>query len=221
VSWNTFSQLTNPTVNYGLTPDALIQTASSSVSVTYPTSLTYNNHVNITGLLPFTKYYYLPQNSNTTTPYSFTTARAAGISISHINQSATHLHSTGDTTPYTIAVVVDMGTFGPLGLSTTVGTGAANPLAVNEQTTIAALAQSVDDYEFMVQAGDMAYADAWLKEEGGGYLQNTTAQGILLYEQILNSFYDELSPITSQKALMVNPGNHEVRIIAIMGSDPS
>ena len=82
VSWNTFTQLTNPTVNYGLTPDALTQTASSSVSVTYQSSLTWNNHVNITGLLPFTTYYYLPENSNTTTPYSFTTARAAGIVVS-------------------------------------------------------------------------------------------------------------------------------------------
>jgi len=113
-----------------------------------------------------------------------------------------------------------MGTFGPLGLSTTVGSGAANPLAVNEQTTIAALSKSLDQFEFMVQAGDMAYADAWLKEEAGGYLQNTTAEGIVLYEQILNSFYDELEPITSQKALMVNPGNHEVCVVATLGLDP-
>jgi hypothetical protein len=42
VSWNTFSQLSNPTVRYGLDP-SLSQTASSSVSVTYQTSLTYNN----------------------------------------------------------------------------------------------------------------------------------------------------------------------------------
>ena len=132
-----------------------------------------------------------------------------------------HSHSTGDTTPFTIAVVVDMGTFGPLGLSTTVGTGAANPLAVNEQTTINALYNSINNYEFLVQAGDMAYADAWLKEEAGGYLPNTTAQGVLLYEQILNSFYDELSPITSQKALMVNPGNHEVRTFATLRLDRS
>ena len=114
-----------------------------------------------------------------------------------------------------------MGTFGPLGLSSTTGTNAANPLAVNEQTTINALYNSINNYEFLVQAGDMAYADAWLKEEAGGYLPNTTAQGVLLYEQILNSFYDELSPITSQKALMVNPGNHEVWTIAIFEVDQS
>jgi hypothetical protein len=96
VSWNTFSQLPNPTVSYGLSQDALTQTASSYVSVTYATSLTYNNHVNLTGLLPFTKYYYLPQYSNATVPYTFTTARVAG-----------------DTTPYTVGVVVDMGETSP------------------------------------------------------------------------------------------------------------
>jgi hypothetical protein len=91
VSWNTFEQLPNPTVSYGLSPDALDQTASSSISVTYATSLTYNNHVNITGLLAYTTYYYLPQFSNATIPYTFTTARSAG-----------------DPTPYTMGVVVDM-----------------------------------------------------------------------------------------------------------------
>jgi hypothetical protein len=91
VSWNTFAQLSNPTVSYGISPDALTQTASSSVSVTYPTSLTYNNHVNVTGLLPYTTYYYLPQYSNATTPYNFTTSRASG-----------------DATPFTAGVVIDM-----------------------------------------------------------------------------------------------------------------
>jgi hypothetical protein len=47
--------------------------------------------VNITDLLPYTTYYYLPQYSNATTPYTFTTARSAG-----------------DPTPYTVGVVVDM-----------------------------------------------------------------------------------------------------------------
>jgi hypothetical protein len=78
VSFNTFSQLAAPSVAYGLSPDALTMTATSSVSLTYDTSLTYNNHVNITGLAPYTTYYYLPAGSNATTPYKFTTARAAG-----------------------------------------------------------------------------------------------------------------------------------------------
>ena len=183
VSWNTFEQLPNPTVSYGTDPDDLSLSASSSVSVTYPTSLTYNNHVNITGLSPFTTYYYLPQYSNATTPYSFTTARAAG-----------------DMTSFTVGVVVDMGTFGPLGLSTTVGNGAANPLRPGEQTTITALTELIDSYEFLVHAGDISYADAWLKEEIQDYIATTTiAQGAVVYEHILNAFYDELEQVTSSK----------------------
>jgi hypothetical protein len=100
-----------------------------------------------------------------------------------------------------MGVVVDMGTFGALGLSDTVGTGAANPLRVNEQTTIASLTELIDIYEFMVHAGDIAYADYWLKEEIGGYLPNTTTtEGAMVYESILNAFFDEMVNITSTKA---------------------
>jgi hypothetical protein len=100
-------------------------------------------------------------------------------------------------------VVVDLGTFGALGLSTVVGTGAANPLAVNEQTTITALTETINDYEFMVHAGDIANADYWLKEEIQNYLPTTTtAQGATVYESILNAFFDEMEPITQQKALV-------------------
>jgi hypothetical protein len=97
-----------------------------------------------------------------------------------------------------------------LGLSTTTGTGAANPLRVNEQTTIAAMEELIDEYEFMIQAGDMAYADYWLKEEIQDYLPvTTTEEGAVVFEHILNSFYDELINVTSAKAYMVNAGNHE------------
>jgi hypothetical protein len=82
-----------------------------------------------------------------------------------------------------------------------VGTGAAGALAVNEQTTIAALSQMKDNYEFMVHAGDIAYADYWLKEQIQGYLPTTTAaQGAAVYEAILNAFFDEMVDITSAKA---------------------
>lgn len=139
VSWNTFSQLSNPSVQYGTDPNSLTNSASSSISVTYPTSLTYNNHVEITGLSPSTTYYYQPQGANQT--YSFTTAKAAG-----------------DMSPFTVGVVVDLGTFGYLGLSETSGPDELRP---GEQTTITALTQTLDNYDFVVHAGDIAYADAW------------------------------------------------------------
>lgn len=125
-------------MKYGLTPYTLFQSASSDVSVTYPTSLTYNNHVQLAHLLPNTKYYYLPADSHASTPYTFTTSRLAG-----------------DPRPFTVAAVVDMGTFGPLGLSTTTP---ANPLAQGEQTTIQGIRKQLDDFDFMVHPGDIAYA---------------------------------------------------------------
>ena len=59
-------------------------------------------------------------------------------------------------------------------------------------------------------AGDIAYADYWLKEEIQGFLPNTTiAEGFNVYESILNDFYDELTSVTAYKPYMVGPGNHE------------
>lgn len=41
-------------------------------------------------------------------------------------------------------------------------------------------------------------------------MPNTTiANGYIVYESILNDFYDEMTPITSYKPYMVGPGNHE------------
>jgi acid phosphatase type 7 len=78
VSWNTYGQVENPTVKYGLNPKDLDSEASSTISVTYNTSLTYNNHVKITGLMPDTTYYYMPtslmESDNTNGPYSLKTA---------------------------------------------------------------------------------------------------------------------------------------------------
>lgn len=218
VSWNTYSQLERPTVRYGRFPNALIHEASSNVSVTYLTSTTYNNHVTLENLEEDTLYYYLPGNDNATKPYTFRTSRPAG-----------------DKTPFTMAVVVDMGLMGPDGLSTRVGKGAANPLGPNDTNTIQSLEQNLDGIDFIwhrmsselrlpihnllgsvvltihdVTAGDIAYADYWLKEEIQGYLPNTTiADGYKVYGSLLNQFYDEITPLTSVKPYMVGPGNHE------------
>lgn len=57
VSWSTFQKIDKPTVRFAEEPFYLYRTASSSDSTTYPTSLTYNNHVQLNGLLPDTQYY--------------------------------------------------------------------------------------------------------------------------------------------------------------------
>lgn len=192
VSWNTIEQLARPSVQYGLSPSNLDQTASSDISITYQTSSTYNNHVKITGLKPHTTYYYKVANDDEV--YQFTTARSAG----------------SDFEEFTFAAVVDLGTMGSLGLSETTGKGAGGALAPGEQNTIESLKKSLDTFEFLVHPGDIAYADYWLKEEIQGYLANTTIHdGYKVYEDILNEFYEQMQPVTAVKPYMVGIGNHE------------
>ena len=211
VSWNTFSKLpAPPTVQFDFTPNVLPFTSppENGQSVTYPTSLTYNNHVRLTNLFPNTKYFWRPAFSNMTSIFSFTTSREKG-----------------DHTPFVVAVAIDLGLIGSDGLSTTVGKGAANPLLPGEVTTIQSLQQH-NDFDFLwhrefyisfnrpsdghLLAGDIAYADYWLKEEVQGFLPNTSvADGFHVYESLLNQFYDEMTPITSQTPYMVGPGNHD------------
>ncbi|OZJ01427.1 hypothetical protein BZG36_05750 [Bifiguratus adelaidae] len=197
VSWNTFAKIDKPLVKYSQNPHKLTQDAKGN-SVIYPTSRTWNHHVTLQDLKPNTKYYYTVTGENChecpeNEVYSFSTSLPAG-----------------DKTPYSIAVVVDLGLMGPQGLSTKVGTGAANPLGPNDTNTIQSLVQNIDSYDFLWHTGDIAYADYWLKEEIQGYLSNTTLTGgAELYETMLESFYDEMQPISSVKPYMVGPGNHE------------
>lgn len=140
VSWNTFYKIDHPRVNYGFVPHFLPFLAQSDVSLTYNTSLTYNNHVTLTDLLPDTQYWYLPEpllfDNTTTAPYTFRTSRRPG-----------------DGTPYSVAVAIDMGTMGSDGLSTTGGAG-VDPNAVlgpNDTNTIQSLEAAIDSYDFLWQ----------------------------------------------------------------------
>ena len=130
VSWNTGSKLSNPTVYFGKDHKDLNRIAQSQVSTTYATSSTYNNHVVIGCLESDTTYYYKPNCGSEV--YTFTTSRRAG-----------------DDTPFSFAMIGDMGTFGPDGLSTTVGKGAANPLKPGDLTTIQSLTAFKDKYDFI------------------------------------------------------------------------
>ena len=135
VSWNTNQKLIHPTVLFaedtGNKDDSLNRRSSSDISVTYPSSSTYNNHVVLDGLAPHTTYRYSPQCGNET--YSFTTARSAGTGRDG----------------YKFAMIGDMGTMGPDGLSTTVGKGAANPLQPGDLNTIQSLLAYSGQYEFI------------------------------------------------------------------------
>lgn len=139
VSWNTFEHLANPTVHYGRHPHDLCHRASSTDSVTYNTSLTYNNHVTLKGLKPDTQYYYMPshllRDNATVPPYTFRTSRSAG-----------------DMTPYSAAVIIDMGTMGPKGLTTSAGKTVSpnNILRPGENNTVQSLEAALDTFDFML-----------------------------------------------------------------------
>ncbi|KAF8307934.1 Metallo-dependent phosphatase [Clavulina sp. PMI_390] len=199
VGWNTFEQLSNPKVYYGLSPNKLSLYASSHSSITYPTSRTWSNTVKITGLLPSTTYYYKIDSTNSTVS-SFKTARVRG-----------------DQTPFTAALVVDMGVFGPDGLSTR-ATSYTNqtityPLKPGEHTTIQRLVAMKDQYEFVLHPGDFAYADSWYKEYNLGYINGSVADGAAMYQGLNEQFFDELAVVSSIKPYMVTAGNHEANCL--------
>ncbi|KAJ7450509.1 hypothetical protein B0H11DRAFT_2077232 [Mycena galericulata] len=79
IGWSTFQQLEQPTVYFGHSPHSMSRSASSQSSTTYPTSRTWSNTVTLTGLEPYTTYYYkIVTVSTNSTIGSFKTARAAG-----------------------------------------------------------------------------------------------------------------------------------------------
>jgi hypothetical protein len=127
VSWNTKQKLSNPTVYFGREISKLNRFASSDISTTYLTSTTYNNHVTLQGLEPDTTYYYMPQCGDQA--YSFTTALGAGSGKE-----------------FSFAMVGDLGTMGPLGLS---NTSAGAHLNTGEPTTIDSLQSDKSNYEFV------------------------------------------------------------------------
>lgn len=95
VSWYTAVQGADPpTVLYGSSPHALNESAYGNTHAYSPSDGWFHDVV-LTGLQPNTLYYYLilaPAFNGTVPVYNFTTARAAG-----------------DTTPFSVLVVGDVG----------------------------------------------------------------------------------------------------------------
>jgi acid phosphatase type 7 len=135
--------------------------------------------------------------------------------------------------------VVDLGLMGANGLSTRVGplggaSGAANPLGPHDLNTIQSLLEYIEyvfrfvfdsafcqvihhvdsTYEFVAHWGDIAYADYFIKESWQGYFGNDSLIPNMTsvvdgFNNLLEQYYDQMTPITSSKAYMVGPGNHE------------
>ncbi|EAW11058.1 purple acid phosphatase family protein [Aspergillus clavatus NRRL 1] len=189
VGWNTYQQMNQGCVQYGTSSDALTSRACSSVSTTYASSRTWSNAVVLSDLAPATTYYYKIVSGNSTVNH-FMSPRLAG-----------------DTTPFTMDVVIDLGVYGKDGY-----TLASKKIKRSDiphiqpelnHTTIGSLARTIDDYELVIHPGDFAYADDW-------YLKiDNLLHGKDSYQSILEQFYDQLAPIAARKPYMASPGNHE------------
>lgn len=191
VSWNSRDHESNPVVYYGLDPHNLNYTSQPGVSSKYQTAVTYDNHVELTGLKPFTKYYYrVSGQSSDIDPeqeeFYFVTAKEVG-----------------DDTPFTVAA------FGDLGIVT------GNALQKGIPATFGALYNTRDQYDFMWHAGDFAYADDWIDEELEGVypVGYGISDGVKTYENILASFYEHMTPMTKNAPYMAGPGNHEANCL--------
>ncbi|KAI1800194.1 Metallo-dependent phosphatase [Daldinia bambusicola] len=189
VGWNTYQKLDKPCVQYGTSSDALTSQACSTNSVTYPSSRTYANVVVLTGLSPATTYYYKIESTNSSVEHFFSPRIA------------------GDTTPFAMNAVIDLGVYGADGYTIAMDETKRDTIphidpSLNH-TTINQLANTVDDYEFVVHPGDFGYADDWILKPKNLF------DGEDAYQAILEQFYDQLSPISGRKAYMASPGNHE------------
>ncbi|KAJ5506185.1 Purple acid phosphatase-like N-terminal [Penicillium expansum] len=187
VAWNTYGQLEQSCVSYGLSENNLNTKACSSLSTTYDPSRTWSNVAVLTGLTPATTYYYKIESTNST--------------VNHFLSPRTP----GDKTPFNMDVVIDLGVYGKNGFTSKSAKKDTIPVVEPElnHTTIGRLAKTIDDYELVIHPGDFGYADDW-------YLKFANLfDGKEAYEAIIEQFYDQLAPIAGRKPYMASPGNHE------------
>jgi hypothetical protein len=159
VGWNTFQQITTPTVYYGFTPNTLYFKAASHSSITYPTSRTWANTVLIENLSPATTYcqYFLATLTSQTqeiNAFSTLVFHFADYKIGSTNSSIDSFTTgrvAGDHTPFNAALVIDMGVFGTYGLTIDEMKRDNIPIAPElKHTTIDRLVQIANQYDFVV-----------------------------------------------------------------------
>jgi hypothetical protein len=139
VGWNTYQQLSKPCVQYGTSASNLNLMACSNTSVTYPTSRTWSNTVTLTGLTSATTYYYKIVSTNSTADH-FLSPRLPG-----------------DKTAFSISITPDLGVYGADGFTIQGDVSKRDTIPTIEpslnHTTIGRLAQTINDYEFILHPG--------------------------------------------------------------------
>lgn len=189
INWNTYINVPINCVRYGQSPHALTQLACSESSATYPTARTWFHSVYLDNLTPSTTYYYCIGASDKECD-TFLSPRQPG-----------------DTTPFNMNVVIDLGVYGEDGFTIANDHSKRDmipdvPPSMNH-STIDRLAQTIDDYELVIHPGDLGYADDWMDKK------HNLDDGKMAFQAILEQFYDQLAPISGRKHYMTSPGNHE------------
>jgi hypothetical protein len=189
VGWNTYMQLPQPCVQYGLSPTSLTSQSCSTSSLTYPSSRTWSNTVTLANLTPATKYYYRIISTNSTTSH-FLSPRLPG-----------------DKTPFQLNAVIDLGVYGKDGYTIQQDLSKRDEIPFIDpslnHTTIGRLASTIADYEFVLHPGDIGYADDWILKP------HLILDGKDGYQAITEEFFSQLAPISAVKPYMTSPGNHE------------
>ncbi|CAH0513740.1 unnamed protein product [Peronospora belbahrii] len=174
ISWATFSLEESPAVWIGTskTTIAIVKTARIETKSYYKDDdySLYNYHAVVTGLKPYTEYFYKVGNATNpkaqSTVSSFMTAR-----------------SSGDKSPFVVAVLGDMGT-------------EKYSIATNKY-----LNSLVGKVDFVFHIGDIAYAD-------NAFLKALNMFGFF-FEETWNKYMNSLSKVMRRMAYMVVVGNHE------------
>jgi len=160
VSWTTPSALSsNPQVKYGTSKTTLDNTATGN-SHTYGTS--YFHDVLLNNLSHKTLYYY----------------QVIADTVQGDVLNFTSAAQPGDTNPFSVLLVGDMG-------------------LTNSANTMTSLNSELSNTDFILHVGDISYADDY-------YLRGDD------YENSWTKWQDLMEPVTSSKAYMTLPGNHEV-----------
>lgn len=189
VAWNTYQNQAKSCVQYGTSAGSLTQQVCSDKSVTYPTSRTWFHSVTLDKLSPATTYYYKIVGGNSKVDHFFSPRLA------------------GDKTPFAINAIIDLGVYGEDGYTIKMDQSKRDTIPEIDpslnHTTISRLADTVDDYEFIIHPGDLAYADDWIVKPKNAF------HGKDAFQAILEQFYNQLAPIAGRKPYMASPGNHE------------
>ncbi|KAE9277235.1 hypothetical protein PF008_g28900 [Phytophthora fragariae] len=174
ISWTTFALEKSPAVWIGTSEAKLTLVKNAKIETkTYYKDEDYNlinYHAVVSGLEPNTEYFYKVGSSTDkklqSQVSSFKTAR-----------------SSGDESPFVVAVYGDMGT-------------EANSVASNKYVN-----DLVGKVDFIYHLGDISYAD-------NDFLTAKTVFGFF-YEEIFNKFMNSLTNVMRHMAYMVVVGNHE------------